>query len=138
MFHIQPLTSLPLAKRRITRTAILPVLPGQASGPSTSAQSAPGGRRSITATLRLPTEDLLAPGDQSISPQHQVYIRGRLTYIWEEARARAAKKPPGALADNHLEMSTEYWVENIVMCQWMAQVEDELKRLKISREASSS
>ncbi|XP_042466010.1 tropomyosin-like [Zingiber officinale] len=93
-----------------------------------SSQSASSGRRSITATLRLLTEDLLALGDQPSSPQHQVYIRGRLARVWEEARARAAVKPPGALTDSHLEMSTER----------LAQVEDELKKLKISGEASSS
>lgn len=109
---VQAITSLPPTKWRITRFTILPVPPTQASDPTTSSQSAPSGRRSITATFRLSTEDLHAPGDQPSSPQHQVYIHGRLARIWEEARAQSMMKYPGALADSHLEISTRVSIIN--------------------------
>ncbi|XP_042432561.1 nucleolar and coiled-body phosphoprotein 1-like [Zingiber officinale] len=133
-----PVASLPPAPRRVLRSGILSTFSSPASDPLASAQTTPGQRRTIRATLHLPTKAFMAESDRPTTPEHMITMKGPLAKMWADARARVAMIPLDKLADNHMQQSTGRWVEEIAVSNHLAMVEEELKRLKSQGGPSSS
>ncbi|XP_042440697.1 uncharacterized protein LOC122026118 [Zingiber officinale] len=133
-----PVSSLPPASRRVLRSGILSIMSSPASDPLASAQTTPGRRRTIRVTLHLSIEAFMAESDRPTAPEYMITMKGALAEMWADARARVAMIPLDKLANSHMQQSTGRWVEEIVVSNRLAMVEEELKRLKSQGGPSSS
>ncbi|XP_042460341.1 nucleolar and coiled-body phosphoprotein 1-like [Zingiber officinale] len=126
-----PISALPPAPRKVHRSTILSQFSASASDPSpASAQTTPGRRRTIRVSLHLSTEELMPEADRPTTPEHLITMKGPLAEMWADAQARVAIIPLSSLANSHMQQATGRWVEEIVVSNRLAMVDEELRRLK--------